>query len=40
MFRQPMADETKLDRDETIFRRGEDVRKLAAGTAWTTKRRA
>jgi hypothetical protein len=33
MFRQPMADETKLGRDETIFGAGEDGRKLALPTS-------
>jgi hypothetical protein len=33
MFRQPMADETKLGRDETIFGAGEDGRKLALATS-------
>jgi len=32
MFRPPMADETKLGPDETIFGRGEDGRKLALVT--------
>ena len=29
MFRPPRGEETKLGRDETIFRFGEDNRKLA-----------
>ena len=33
MFRPPMADETKLGRDETIFGLGEDGRKLALATS-------
>ena len=33
MFRQPMADETKRGRDETIFGAGEDGRKLALTTS-------
>jgi hypothetical protein len=33
MFRQPMADETKLARNETIFGAGEDGRKLALATS-------
>jgi hypothetical protein len=33
MFRQPMDDETKLGRDETISGLGEDSRKLALATS-------
>jgi hypothetical protein len=33
LFRPPLADETKLDRDETIFGLGEDSRKLALATS-------
>ncbi len=33
MFRQPLADETKLGPDETIFAAGEDGRKLALATS-------
>ena len=33
MFRPPMADETKLGPDETIFGVGEDGRKLALATS-------
>jgi hypothetical protein len=40
LFRHPVGDETKLWRDETIFGLGEDSRKLALVTKFTTKRRA
>ncbi|MEH2517865.1 hypothetical protein V1279_003438 [Bradyrhizobium sp. AZCC 1610] len=33
MFRPPLADETKLGPDETIFGVGEDSRKLALATS-------
>ena len=33
LFRPPLADETKLGRDETIFGLGEDGRKLALATS-------
>ena len=33
MFRPPLADETKLDPDETIFGPGEDGRKLVLATS-------
>jgi hypothetical protein len=32
MFRPPGGDDTKLRRDETIFRTGEDIRKPALDT--------
>lgn len=37
MFRQPMADETKPGRDETIFAAGEDSRKLVPATSATNE---
>jgi hypothetical protein len=37
MFRQPLADETKLARNETIFVTGEDSRKLAVTTSSTNE---
>ena len=40
MFRPPIDDETKLFRDETIFRPGEDSRKPALVTKAATKRAA
>ena len=33
LFHRPLADETKLGRDETIFGGGEDGRKLALATS-------
>ena len=32
MFRPPCGDDTKLRRDETVFRTGEDIRKPALDT--------
>jgi hypothetical protein len=37
MFRPPLADETKLGRDETIFGLGEDSQKLALATSSTNE---
>ena len=37
MFRQPMADETKLDPNETVFGDREDRRKLALATSSTNE---
>ena len=37
LFRRSMDDETKLGRDETIFRGGEDSRKLALATNSTNE---
>ena len=40
MFRPPLADETKLGPDETIFVTGEDGRKLALARSLTNERQA
>jgi hypothetical protein len=37
MFRPPLADETKLGRDETIFEAGENSRKLALARSSTNE---
>ena len=37
MFHRPLADETKLSSDETIFAIGEDRRKLALATSSTNE---
>jgi hypothetical protein len=37
MFRPPLADETKLGSDETIFEAGEDSRKLATTRSSTNE---
>jgi hypothetical protein len=41
MFRPPCGDDTKLRRDETVFRTGEDIRKPALDTnrPWTKGRK-